>query len=179
MTTHNTCYHNGTQQPAIVLILCWSNHHQNTTTPSSIIIITATITILSTTMSIISPTSSVSSGKQHANLHREFYGINGDTPEQQDSPTTLLSWQFDGAQSLFEVSARLPDEKQLLSDALSTIINEHATTKMTNIAIRIIQKSVLPAMDIASDVSRMSANVVVRLPMETMLAEERKSRGRR
>ncbi len=47
-----------------------------------------------------------------------------------------------------------------MSDALSTITNEHATTKMTNNAIRIIQKSVLPLMDIASDVSRMSANVV-------------------
>jgi hypothetical protein len=61
-------------------------------------------------MSIISPTSSVSSGKQHAHLLREFYEINGDTPEQQDSPTTPLSWQFDGAQSLFEVSARLAME---------------------------------------------------------------------
>ncbi len=60
-------------------------------------------------MSIISPTPSVSSGKQHAHLLREFYGINEDTPEQQDSPTTLLSWQFDGAQSFFEVSARLAD----------------------------------------------------------------------
>jgi hypothetical protein len=75
---------------------------------------------------------------------REFYGIDGDTPEQQDSRTTLLSRQFDGAHSLFEVSARLADRKQLVSDALSTITNEHATTKMTNIAIRIIQKSVLP-----------------------------------
>jgi hypothetical protein len=160
MTTHNTCYHNGMQQPAIILILCRSNHHQHTTTTSSIIIITATVTVLSTTMSIISPTLSVSSGKQHAHLLREFYVINGDTPEQQDSPTTLLSWQFDGAQSLFEVSARLDDGNQLLSDALSTITNEHATTKMTNIAIRIIQKLVLPLMDIASDVSWMSANEV-------------------
>ncbi len=86
--------------------------------------------------------------------------MDGNTPEQQDSPTTFLSWQFDGAQSLFEVSARLADRKQLMSDALSTITNEHATTKMTIIAIRIIQKSVLPLMNIASDVSRMSANVV-------------------
>ncbi len=62
--------------------------------------------------------------------------------------------------SLFEVSARLANGKQLVSDALSTITNEHATTKMTNIAIRIIQKLVLPLMDIASDVSWMSANVV-------------------
>jgi hypothetical protein len=54
----------------------------------------------------------------------------------------------------------LANGKQLLSDALSTITNEHATTKMTNIAIRIIQKLVLPLVDIASDVSRMSANVV-------------------
>ena len=99
--------------------------------------------------------------KQHAHLLREFYGIDGGTPEQQDSPTTLLSRQFDGAQSLFEVSARLADGKELLRDALSTITNEHATTKMTNIAIRIIQKSVLPLMDVASDVSRKkSANVV-------------------
>jgi hypothetical protein len=58
------------------------------------------------------------------------------------------------------VSARLADGKELLRDALSTITNEFATTKMTNIAIRIIQKSVLPLMDIASHVSRTSANVV-------------------
>jgi hypothetical protein len=111
-------------------------------------------------MSRISPTVSPTNGKQHAHLLREFYGIDGGTPEQQDSPTTLLSWQFDGAQSLFEVSARLADGKELLRDALSTITNEHATTKMTNITIIIIQKSVLPLMDIASDVSRTSANVV-------------------
>jgi hypothetical protein len=104
-------------------------------------------------MSIISQTVSTTNGKQHVHLLREFYGIDGGTPEQQDSPTTLLSWQFDGAQSLFEVSARLADGKELLRDALSTITNKHATTKMTNIAIRIIQKSVLPLMDIASDVS--------------------------
>jgi hypothetical protein len=47
-----------------------------------------------------------------------------------------------------------------VSDALSTITNEHATTKMTNIEIRIIQNLVEPLMDIASDVSLMSANVV-------------------
>jgi hypothetical protein len=27
MTTHNTCYQNGMQQPAIFFIICWSNHH--------------------------------------------------------------------------------------------------------------------------------------------------------
>ncbi len=47
-----------------------------------------------------------------------------------------------------------------MSNALSTITNEHATNKMTNIAIRIIQKLALPLMDIASDVSGMSANMV-------------------
>ncbi len=125
MTTHNTCYHNRMQQPAIILILCQSNHHQHTTTTSSIIIITATITVSSTPMSIISLTSSVSSGKQHAHLLREFYGIDGDTPEQQDSTTTHLSWQFDGAQSLFEVSARLANGKQLLSDAHLKPIHLH------------------------------------------------------
>jgi hypothetical protein len=107
-------------------------------------------------MSIISPTSSVSnSGKQHAHLLREFYGIDGGTPDQQDSPSTLLSRKFDGAQSLFEVSARLADGKLLLNDALSTITNEHATTKMTNIA------STLP---------------IMLLQTSTMLVELEKSR---
>ena len=54
----------------------------------------------------------------------------------------------------------MADRKELLRDALSTITNKHATTKMTNVAIRIIQKLVLPLMDIASDVSWMSANEV-------------------
>jgi hypothetical protein len=27
MTTHNTRYQNGMQQPAIFFIICWSNHH--------------------------------------------------------------------------------------------------------------------------------------------------------
>jgi hypothetical protein len=58
------------------------------------------------------------------------------------------------------VSARLANGKELFSDALRTITNNYATTKMTNIAIRIIQKSVPPLMDIASDVSWTSANVV-------------------
>jgi hypothetical protein len=30
MTTHNTCYQNGMQQPAIFFIICWSNHHHHT-----------------------------------------------------------------------------------------------------------------------------------------------------
>ena len=149
-TSHDACYQNGMQQPAIILILRRSNPHHHTLAASS----------TKTTMSRISPTVSPTNGKQHAHLLREFYGIDGGTPEQQDSPTTLLSRQFDGAQSLFEVSARLADGKELLRDALSTITNEHATTKMTNITIIIIQKSVLPLMDIASDVSRTSANVV-------------------
>ena len=145
-TSHDVCYQNGMQQPAIILILRRSNPHHHTLAASS----------TKTTMSRISPTVSPTNGKQHAHLLREFYGIgiDGGTPEQQDSPTTLLSRQFDGAQSLFEVSARLADGKELLRDALSTITNEHATTKMTNITILIIQKSVLPLMDIASDVSR-------------------------
>jgi len=91
----------------------------------------------------------------------EYYGINGDTPGEQDSsPTTILSRQFDGTQSLFEVAARLADGKELLSDALTTIINKNTSTKMSNLAIRVIRKSVLPLMDIASTLTRTSANMV-------------------
>ncbi len=34
MTTHNTCYQNGMQQPAIILILCRSNHRHHTLSTS-------------------------------------------------------------------------------------------------------------------------------------------------
>ena len=34
MTTHNTCYQNGMQQPAIFFIICQSNHHHHTLSTS-------------------------------------------------------------------------------------------------------------------------------------------------
>ena len=49
----------------------------------------------------------------------------------------------------------------MLSDALMTIISNNSTTKMSNLAIRrVIRKSVLPLMDIALTLTRMSANMV-------------------
>jgi hypothetical protein len=64
-------------------------------------------------------------------LLSHYYGMNGDSPSEQDSPTTILSRQFDGTQSLFEVAARLADGKDLLNDALITNTDKNATTKMT------------------------------------------------
>jgi tRNA A37 threonylcarbamoyladenosine synthetase subunit TsaC/SUA5/YrdC len=58
------------------------------------------------------------------------------------------------------VAVRLADGKELLSDALMTIIRNNSTTKMSNLAIRVIRKSVLPLMDIASTLTRTSANMV-------------------
>ena len=110
-------------------------------------------------MPVVSPPSSTSSAG-HTRLLSHYYGINGDSPNEQDSPTTILSHQFDGTQSLFEVAARLADGKDLLNDALTTITDKNATTKMTNIAIKVIKKSVLPLMDIASVQSRKTANLV-------------------
>jgi hypothetical protein len=65
----------------------------------------------------------------HTHLLSQYYGINGNSPGKQDSPTTILSHQFDGTQSLFEVAARLVDGKDLLNDALTTITVKNATTK--------------------------------------------------
>ena len=110
-------------------------------------------------MPVVSPPSTTSSAG-HTHLLSHSYGINGDSPSEQDRPTTILSRQFDGTQSLFEVSARLADSKDLLNDALTTITDKNATTKMTNIAIKVIKKSVLPLMDIASTQSRKTANLV-------------------
>jgi hypothetical protein len=58
------------------------------------------------------------------------------------------------------VAVRLADGKELLSDALTTIFSNNLTTKMSNLAIRVIRKSVLPLMDIASTLTRTSANMV-------------------
>jgi len=52
------------------------------------------------------------------------------------------------------------DGKELLNDALTTITDKNATTKMTNITIKVIRKSVLPLMDIASMQSQKTANLV-------------------
>ncbi len=71
-----------------------------------------------------------------------------------------MSHQFDGTQSLFEVAARLADGKELLNDALTTITNSNATTIMSNHAIKVIRKSVMPLMEIASTVTKTSANIV-------------------
>ncbi len=92
-------------------------------------------------MPVVSPPSSTSSAS-HTHLLSHYYGINGDSPDDHDSPTTILSRQFDGTQSLFEVAARLADGKELLNDALTTITDKNATTKMTNIAIKVIRKSI-------------------------------------
>jgi len=99
------------------------------------------------TPTVLPPSSTSSAG--HTHLLSHYYGINGDSPNDQDSPTTILSRLFDGTQSLFEVAARLVDGEELLNDALTTITDKNATTKMTNIAIKVIRKSVLPLMDIA------------------------------
>ncbi len=48
----------------------------------------------------------------------------------------------------------------MLSDALTTIINNNSTTKMTNLAIRVISKSVLHLIDETSTRTRTSANMV-------------------
>lgn len=51
-------------------------------------------------------------------------------------------------QSLFEVTARLADGEQWLDDALPTITTDkYARTKMSNIVIRVIRKSVLLLFD--------------------------------
>jgi len=110
-------------------------------------------------MPVVSPPSSTS-GAGHTHLLSYYYGINGDSPDDQDSPTTILSRQFDGTQSLFEVAARLTYGKELLNDALTTITDKNATSKMTNITIKVIRKSVLPLMDIASMQSLKTANLV-------------------
>jgi len=55
---------------------------------------------------------------------------------------------------------RLAEGKELLSDALTTSISNNSTTKMSNLAIRVIRKSVLPLMDIASTQPQTSANMV-------------------
>jgi hypothetical protein len=110
-------------------------------------------------MPVVSPPSSTSSAG-HTHLLSHYYGINGDFHDDQDSPTTSLSRQFVGTKSLFEVAARLVDGKELLNDALTTITDKNATTKMTNIAIKVIRKSVLPLMDIASMQSRKTADLV-------------------
>ncbi len=47
----------------------------------------------------------------------------------------------DGTQSLFEVAARLADGKDLLNHALTTITDNNSTTKMTNVAIKVIRRS--------------------------------------
>jgi hypothetical protein len=88
-------------------------------------------------MPVVLPPSTTSSAG-HTHLLSHYYGINGDSPSEQDSPTTNLSRQFDGTQSLFEVAARLADGKDLLNDALITITDKNATTKMTNVAIKVI-----------------------------------------
>jgi hypothetical protein len=54
-------------------------------------------------MPVGSPPSNTSS--VHTHLLSQYYGINCDSPDGQESPTTILSRQFDGTQSLFEVAA--------------------------------------------------------------------------
>ena len=110
-------------------------------------------------MPVVSPPQSNTS-RGHAHLLSHYYGINGDSPDGKDNPTTILSRKFDATQQLLEVSARLADGKDLLNDAIATITDKNATTKMSNIAINVIRKSVLPLMDIASTMSRKSANLV-------------------
>ena len=110
-------------------------------------------------MPVVLPPSSTCSAS-HTHLLSHYYGINGDSPIEQDSPTTILPCQFDGTQSLFEVATRLVNGKDLSNDALATITGKSATNKMTNNAIKVIEKSVLPLMNIALTMPWRSTNLV-------------------
>jgi hypothetical protein len=70
----------------IINTLCHPHHHQQHPT---------------ITMPVVSPPSTTSSAG-HTHLLSHYYGINGDSPSEQDSPTTILSRQFDGTQSLLK-----------------------------------------------------------------------------
>ena len=59
------------------------------------------------------------------------------------------------------MASRLADGKDLLNDAVTTITDKNATKEMSVIAIKVIRKSVLPLMDIASIVSWNSANFYI------------------
>jgi len=50
---------------------------------------------------VLPPSSTYNAG--HTHLLSHYYEINGDSPDEQDSPTTILSHQFDGTQSLFVI----------------------------------------------------------------------------
>ena len=45
-------------------------------------------------MPVVSPSQSNTS-RGHAHLLSQYYGINGDSPDGKDSPTTILSRKFD------------------------------------------------------------------------------------
>ncbi len=52
MTTHNTCYQNGKQQPAIILILHRSNHRHHTLSTSMSTHPESPVTVIRTTSDI-------------------------------------------------------------------------------------------------------------------------------
>ena len=73
---------------------------------------------------------------------------------------TKLGSKRTNAIELHTTAARLLDVKSLLVDATSTLANPNASKTSTKAAIKIINKSILPTLDIAASTSRVAANVV-------------------
>ena len=65
--------------------------------------------------------------------------------------------EFKSAQTLFDTSARLADTKSLLDEAMDTMSNPKSSKTSFKKAIKLIQKTIIPMLNIAVDTTSNAA----------------------
>ena len=113
------------------------------------------------------------------------YGVDPSTGEPTNPKlNTKIGARFDASQTGFEVGARLSDAKDLLSENLKTLADPKSSRRKFNEAVKQINKTVIPVIEIASKSSQDSATKVSPIPagrygskrIDRMLSEENPSK---
>mmetsp|Transcript_13645 Transcript_13645/g.23958 ORF Transcript_13645/g.23958 Transcript_13645/m.23958 type:complete len:497 (+) Transcript_13645:87-1577(+) len=96
----------------------------------------------------------------YASLMKNYYGIHPLTGLPVDpKKNTKGTNQFKSAQTLFDTSARLADTKSLLDEAMDTMSNPKSSKTSFKKAIKLIQKTIIPMLDIAVDTTSNAASI--------------------
>ena len=93
----------------------------------------------------------------HEQMLVNCYGIDPTTGKPINPKTTNVQSAFDSAKNLLEAANRLDDVTNVLHGALSDLSDKHSSKKKVKAAKQLIEKTIIPAIDAASDVARTRA----------------------
>ena len=104
-------------------------------------------------MSVVSPPSA---GDDYQSFLEEYHHIN----EEGNNRTTVLSRKFEESQEMHTLSDRLADTRLIVDDIVAVMKNKKATKKSQNEALKHLEQSIGPLLDVAADLLRKSAHSV-------------------